>query len=83
MNINSNSRSNHLVLGRRPSLLVGMDDESSQILGILKRTNTGRRSSSYNNENIMKSGTPFISVQPSLIRKENNSIQNSTQWKIN
>ena len=57
MNINSNSSSNHLVLGRRPSLLVGMDDESSQILGILKRTNTGRRSSSYNNENIMKSGS--------------------------
>ena len=57
MNKNSNSSSNHLVLGRRPSLLVGMDDESSQILGILKRTNTGRRSSSYNNENIMKSGS--------------------------
>eukprot|EP00943_MAST-04B_sp_MAST-4B-sp1_P004223 g4223.t1 len=56
-NSNMKHNSGNFVLGRRSSLLVDMDDESSQILGILKRTNTGRRSTSYSSENIMKSGS--------------------------
>lgn len=56
-NSNLKNTSSNFVLGRRSSLLVDMDDESSQILGILKRTNTGRRSTSYSSENIMKSGS--------------------------
>eukprot|EP00944_MAST-04C_sp_MAST-4C-sp1_P013456 g13456.t1 len=48
---------NSFVFGRRSSLLVNMDDESNQILGMLKRTNTGRRSTALNGESIMKSGS--------------------------
>ena len=48
---------NNFVFGRRSSLLVNMDDESNQILGMLKRTNTGRRSTALNGESIMKSGS--------------------------
>ena len=48
---------NSFVSGRRSSLLVNMDDESNQILGMLKRTNTGRRTTALNGESIMKSGS--------------------------
>ena len=49
--------SSSFVFGRRSSLLVNMDDGSSQILGMLKRTNTGRRTATHDGENIMKSGS--------------------------
>ena len=46
---------------------MNMDDESNQILGMLKHTNTGRRTTALNGES-MKSGSIVTGSTPTIQR---------------